>query len=276
MFEPDLSRLAADLARSLFEGRCRPGLVAILSAGQGRVLFTPFDGRHPLELLLGNRAPDTWEAVAVVASGTVMARGRCSDAAPRAGSRVAAVSVTARRGPEISLVVDERCRPVAAATVGEGLVPDAARRFLGLASPPAEEPVTVWWAVDWLRDVAELLASGTERYGLADLVAAHPAVARDELPEGTSSLVRFLVERGWDHAQLTGWEGVRTSLAAGLLSDGSVPAELAAWFDAGSFSRYALAVRPWPGELLDVLGPGLDPVVSRALSQILTAWTVDR
>lgn len=272
--EPDLTALATGLARSLVEGRCGPGVVAIPFAGQGPVLFTPLDGRHPLELLLGEVAPATWEAVAIVACGTVVAAGGPGPGSPRIGSRVAAASAAARRGPEVSVVVDGRGRRLAAATGGEGLVPDAARRFLGRGTPPPQDPVTAWWAVEWLRDVVQLLAERPRPCGLADLVAAHPGVAGDELPHTASSLVRFLVDRGWDHARRTGWEGVRTSLAEGLLDDPSIPPQLAAWFDAGSFSRYALAVRPRPGDLLDVLVPRLDPQVAGALSQILTSWAV--
>lgn len=268
-------RLAARLARSVLEGTGQPVLAGVPEPGLGSPVVAPLGDRHPLELLLGARAPDHWEAVIVVAAGSVRA-----GVLAGGDTEVVVATVTGRSGPDRSVVLDHQGRCVVAAVDAEGLIPDAARRFMARPTPPPDHPVTAWWAGEWLAEVADLVADmagaspSPSGCPLEAVVACHPAVDEGEVRamRGTPELVGFLVERGFDHAHLTGWDGVRQSVAAGLIHQAACPAPLAQWFDAGSFSRYATALRPPPEELLRAIEQDLGPATASAVERILGAW----
>jgi hypothetical protein len=273
MYEPfdETSRLAVDLARSVHQGRFGPSVVGVVD--DAPPIVVPLGESHPLEWLLGFDAPSWWRAVAVVARGTVVARSGLSGAAgPAAGAAVVAATVIARDGGESSTVLDGEGRDAVGAAGAEGLVPDAARRSLGRPTPDPEGSVIGWWATEWLAEVARLVRSHPGCWTWHDVAAVHPALAEDELPERTVDLVDLVIERGRDHARLTGWEGVRASLAAGLLADPVCPAGLAGWFDAGSFSRFADAARPSPLQLRSMLAAQLSAASLAALDRVLWAW----
>lgn len=260
---------AARLARSVLEGTGQPVVAGVPGPGLGSPVVTLLEDRHPLELLLGARAPDHWEAVIVVAAGSVL-----PGLLPGGDTEVVVATVTRRSGPDRSLVLDHHGRCVVAAVDPEGLVPDAARRAMGRPTPPPDLPVTDWWAGEWLTEVADMVRSSPSGCALDTVVACHPAVDDSEVRalRGTPELVGFLVERGFDHAHLTGWDGVRASVAAGLIEEVACSAPLAQWFDAGAFSRYVAAVRPRPEQLLRALQPDLGPTTAAAIERILGAW----
>lgn len=273
----ELDRFATGLARAVVEGRHGP-LVAGLPPAGGPPALLPLDGRHPLEVLWHRQEPG-WAAVVVVATGRVAAG---AGAAPAGGEPITAAlaspgavvvaSATSRRGLDRSLVLDGTGRVVLERAGAEGLVPDAARRVLGRDTPPPGQPVTAWWATEWLTEVIAAAVGGAPLRSLADVVARHPAVDDEELAGSDADVVAFTIERGWDHAHLTGWDGVRRSVAGGLLRDPSCPAALAGWYDAGSFSRYAQASRPSARRLLDGVAPLLPGHTRAAVERVLVAW----
>jgi hypothetical protein len=264
---PALVPLAEQLAHLVRLGRLGPAVVGVPAPGTGPPEVRPLGDDHPADALAGRRAPRWWEAVAVVATGTAAGPGPVR-------RRVVVATATSRAGDDHSLVVDRRGRPVVSGPGVEGLVPDAARRFLGVATPPPAVPVTHWWAAEWLIDVAGLATLALRPLTLAQVVACHPAMEPDEALDPGGDVLALTVQRGWDHAHLTGWDGVRSSVADGLLTDGACPAPLARWFDAGSFCRHALAHRPDPRLLLDHLAPVLAPGVAPAVGSVLDRWRI--
>jgi hypothetical protein len=261
----DPHRLAARLATLLHEGRLEPLVLGWPAPGGATPAVLPLAGRHPLEVLWGLTAPSAWLGVAVLASGSLVA-GR--------DRRVAVATVATRSGHDASVVLDRRGRHL----VDEpavGLVPDALHRVLDRPTPPPSEPVTVWWAMEWLDDLADLLTSSAGRPTLEAVVACHPAVDPDEIV-GSEALLAWFVERGLDHAHLTGWDGVRQGIAQGVIGAGVCPAELADWFDSGSFSRFARAVRAEPRTRLDELADRLGPALTGAIGEVLHAWSRSR
>lgn len=266
----DPVRLATDLARGVLAGTRTPLVAGVPEPGAGPPVVSVLDGRHPLEVLWGLRAPSTWRALVVVATGSVVAAADGSG-----GTRVVAASVTSRSGPDRSLVLDERGRALLEPSVVEGLVPDACRRALGRPAAPPVEPVSLWWAREWLDEVRSLVRAGPTPPPVAEVAACHPAVAPEEVAAPGPELLPWLVQRGRDHAHLTGWDGVRRSVASGIVASASCPPALAAWFDAGSFSRFESAVRPQPLDRVAELRRLLDPAGADLVAGALGAWVVD-
>jgi hypothetical protein len=152
------------------------------------------------------------------------------------------------------------------------LVPDAARRLLGRPTPPPEQPATAWWATEWLCEVARCLVLADASSDLGAVASLHPAVDPQDAQGATADIVDRVVEQGWDQAASTGWDGVRCSVAAGLLHDPWCRAELAEWYDAGSYCRFAGANRPSAAALLAALRPLLPADVAEAVHRILSRW----
>lgn len=265
---PSVPALAARLARLLATGQGEPALVGVRDAGLGPPVVLPLHDRHPLEVLLGQRAPQRWQAVVVIASGT--ATTGCGH------RRVVVASITSRQGDDRCLLFDSEGAVLLEAATGEGLIADAAQRFLDRPTAPPADPVWTWWAGAWLREVAE---AGTAPMSLSQVASCHPAVDAEEVVavvDGGADLVDFLIQRGLDHAHLTGWDGVRRTVASGLLDDPDCSAALACWFDAGAFCRYSGAVRPPLPALLDALAPVLPPEVRAQVRSVLDGWAGGR
>jgi hypothetical protein len=195
-------------------------------------------GMHPLEELLGFVAPEDCLAIGAIAHG--WASRDVTTRPSRAGDRVRmrAAHVVCRNGTEVGgfrrAGGELELQP---ATVG--MVPDALRRTLGLATPAAEHPPTELSAAEWLDAI------------LDDIAAA------DAPPEPL---------RSWDEAR---WQVVTRERAVAGVSPTA-----AAWMDAGMFARWMVPTYPPTPDHLAAVRRVVDTRTYRRIRTVLRSWGV--
>ena len=202
--------------------------------GLGTKVLAP--GQHPLDELLGFVAPDDCFAIGAICHGwaTQLADTRPSRASDR--RRLRALHVVCRDGRVIGglHLIDQE---LALRDDAVGIVPDALRRTLGLATPPPEVSAAELSAADWLDAVAE------------DVTAV------DNPPEPYTT---------WDEPR---WEVItRKRLVADLT------ATVAAWMDEGIFARWMAATYPRTSDHLAAVRRVVDDGTYRRIRRRLTQW----
>jgi hypothetical protein len=248
---PDLSELLIRLEGiAVAEEPDRTVVFGVAHAGAGRVsLAMKASELHPVEWLLGYRAPAEWHTVAIVANGTDIInkrRLRVSYAVTRAGQALS--RVTEPTSGEVIIEDDE----------GYGRVTDTMARMLGVPTPPPCTPVADILHRLWLHRLLEVAAAAPDApLAWTDAVALHPAHSPGvgRTPGAVRAATRRLTAR-------LSWTELRHGAAGGFLSPGE---HLASWFDDGSFSRWLLDDMPPPWLLLDDLACLLAPDVTRRI-----------
>lgn len=213
------------------------------------LVFAALPGPDPVASIVGVVAPPSWWAVGLVSS----AQARHLDGAPL--GEIAFVHLVARDGTSVGVLGDPDGTthvdgPHRVPQIGR--VPDLCRRALGLPTAPPACGMAPHLVDLWLHRLAEA-ADDDPGLSWSEVAALHPAaVLADATPE-PADLVRAT---GALAAELD-WERYRRVCAA---RDGVPTSGLdvigAAWFDAGSFSRWLLGeAPPWSVELerLDAL-----------------------
>ncbi len=159
-------------------------------------------GQHPLDELLGFVAPDEWCALGTVCHGWASAdvTTRPSRAADR--FRIRSVHVVSRHDSEVGGFRRQGELLELHETV-VGMVPDALRRCMGVATPPPDFPAAEVSAADWL----DAIADGTA-------AAGEPPVP----------------DASWDDIR---WEVITCRRHVADLSP-----SMATWMDAGMFARW--------------------------------------
>ena len=229
---------------------------------------------HPALALLGTVAPDEWDTIGASQLGWVRPlRAEGSDAGGSAASPAGAERDTARRRVRVTTLMSRRA---GLATVvrhegsdeteempdgAVGRIPDVFSRCLGLPTPPPDVPVEGFFAAVWLAAIRQRAEASPRPLSWSEVERLHPA-HRDDRP-----LPVAVVQQ----AKGIGWDGVRWQTIEGQWALAGVDAELAAWFDDGSFARWIYA-QP---EDLAAMGPTITEeahVHIAALHRVLGIW----
>ena len=213
MPEPDLHAFLCLLAEGLLSSLAGGGDSALVHVAAGEegpdVGILPLEGAAPAELLLGQVAPAEWSALGVAT------RGRAGPLDGHGPSSTAEVVVLVPRvGPVVGRM--RHGGEIVTDAPEYGLTVDCLQRALGLPTAPPQVPSAHWMATMWLE-----------------------AVLRSPDPRDTAAMLHAGLE--WDSLR---WDRIRQLVAGGWFPDPAVAPEDAAWFDEGSFSRWALAGRP--------------------------------
>lgn len=218
------------LARALVSDAGHSPLLLVVDLG-GCVRAEPVLADHPVDALYGRRAPVDASMVGLRAPASVSTRhdrstwnGGVVHLVSRAG--VAATAVQAESG--VVNVFGPDTDPQS------GRVPDLCRRVLGLSTPPPEETMTRFVFASW---IAVLVGRLDELYDWATVVRLHPAASSlDAQP--TAARVADVTR---DLGESMDWERFRRVIATvGGFPFGVDGARIAAWADAGMFSRWAM------------------------------------
>jgi hypothetical protein len=233
--------------------------------------FRPLEGEHPVDALLGFRAPGDVDALGVVVSGTARPLGGPGEMPT---GRVRIIQIHARDGRSASRLRSIGTDPpvVVDTVAADGDVADCVRRALDLPTPPPPHPPIVWWAIDWLDALLDRACrEPSRRWTWNDVSALHP-LAGSPPPDSPRSLIELVVERSEGLA----WSGLRLATAdAGLATDGPpcpIGPDLAAWMDDGMFARWLLGSRPEPVDVVVDLVDLLAPPLTRSVVEALQAW----
>jgi hypothetical protein len=242
--------------------------------------FRPLGGEHPVDVLLGFRAPPRIDALGVAVSGTarhlehslVPADPVPTDDVPI--GRVRIIQLHARDGRAASRLrsIDTEVPHVVDTVAAEGDVADCTRRALGLPTAPPPHPPVVWWAVDWLDALLDHACQDPgRRWTWGQVSALHP-LAGHLPPDSPAELISVVADRsvGLD------WSGLRMAAAdETLVGHGPtcpIGPDLAGWMDDGMFARWLLASRPEPIEVVVDLVDLLPPKLTRGVVEALQAW----
>ena len=240
-----------------------PSILAVDRSGCMTTEFLPSD--DPVAALMGRVASDDHIAIGLRAPASISPT-RHDDATsddpvdgpadgPADGTVVHLVD---RTGTSITIVdstgTTRRFGPTAAPQ--NGRVPDACRRMFGLTTPAPDVAMTSFVLSAWLEVIAQRAAA---RPGMEwpEVVGLHPAAsALDDgtTPAGLARATRRLGES-------LDWERFRSVIASvGGFPFGDDAPRIAAWMDAGMFSRWAMDQLPDRNVLLEVLDAVLCPV----------------
>ncbi len=236
---------------------------------------------HPIDVLLGYRAPSTWDAVGLSCVGQAH---RLDHELPegaatfRRSGTVASRPVRTtflrdRSGGGAGVVQAEGEPPEVIPGLAAGWGPDALSRALDQPTPAPPGSVAGWVETAWLDTLAAaLLAGDTTSLTWHQLAATHPLVDPDHpLPPDAVAALSLAFTTG------TTWTRVRRAWAADQdhlerrlpHPPGGRIVPLATWFDDGSFARWVLRRHAPAADALDALLAVLPERLHRPLTSSL-------
>ncbi|HEY5154902.1 MAG TPA: hypothetical protein VIJ47_09235, partial [Acidimicrobiales bacterium] len=208
------------------------------------VRIRPLDADHPIGSLYGYTCPPEWAAFGVVVPG----RAHRLDDLATAPEAIRLGLVIDRSGRSVSLLRRQTgsVELTAGPDTGEGRLPDACRRVLGLPTPAPDTWPGRLWVLMWVESlfVESLADPGSVSWPQA--VRSHPAIdhvlrldaeVASELPHRFVEMVEIISRR-------FGWDRLRHLACEGALAGLGVSPPLAAWMDDGMFSREVLGAFP--------------------------------
>lgn len=240
-----------------FLGRVADSLLETVGDGRGGVLLhvapapdgwdiavKDLEGA-PADVLLGFVAPDHWVALGVAAGGWAH-RLDAGMAATGCRQPAAVVTIVHRSGPVVGRVrVGDEVQREAPAY---GLTLDALQRALGLASAPPLHSTGLLFASTWLENVAGAARGRGRALTWAEARTLHPAIQLLAQEPGIDDV--DLVAAARDLERACRWDEHRWMIIEGRTRDRNITPAEAAWFDAGSYSRWAMSWRPEIDDLL--------------------------
>ncbi|MFN8041409.1 MAG: hypothetical protein U0Q07_19485 [Acidimicrobiales bacterium] len=280
----DLEAVARNLtALSGLVPELDPPVVVGSSSSTDEVAVRPLEGDDPVSGLVGERVPDHWDLVALVATGRTYAldadRPTDSARAHRGApvGRVLFTHVVARTGASAAMVQPFDGEPQllpSAPGAPAGRADDALRRMLDLPTAPPTHDVAELWALQWVDAVLAAAHRDPARpLRWPEVARLHPAArvaARDPLL--ASLLSGDLVRLGRAFARVTPWSFLRHDCAVGRWSVEGIDAAAAAWMDDGMFSRWTMQAFPFLEDELDDLDDLLPPAVADQVRSALAGW----
>jgi hypothetical protein len=239
----------------------------LLTHDEVELTLRPLGELHPLEVLLGWRAPHGCDVVGVRATGRAH---RLDDHhAPGAAEAVAITFLAGCPGGDAGILRRGSTATPMPPDSG-GLVVDACRRALGRPTDPAPASTLPLFTAVWLDRVMAVAARDPGGPDWAAAARAHPALEGDEGDEGDEEPPclhpRALAAAAVEHAARHPWPMLRTQPWQTGLGRAAPSVRLAAWMDDGSFARWTLASLPSAADLLDDLGRLLAPGVVDAVA----------
>lgn len=233
-------------------------------------------GLHPAEAMAGFTAPADWMAVGLVTTASsheLEAEHPCGTKAAHQAVRL--TFLLARSGEACTLLSpigseDSRRRRLDEPPIG--LLPDACRRMLGLATAPPADGPEVWLTARWLdRMLAQIIERTDAVPAWEGAVALHPLVPPGAAPsaEGLAAMVEAA-------GSAFEWERLRLLAIKADAPDPAINPTVAAWMDAGSFARHMLAAELPIDLLLTELGALLPAEVMRQVREALPRSALGR
>ena len=238
-------------------------------------MWTPLDGAHPLELLLGFRAPLHWRALGVSCPGRSHALDDDGGRARLAGEGdpVTVTLLVDRRGASASVV---RSGPTVTPMPGrtDGAVADACRRALDLPTAPPPPSTIGLWTLAWLDRVVDTAsrADASRRLRTWPQVAElHPAVG--PLAGSTSGMAgpAPLAQAARALAQAWPWARLREHAGAGETPGHPPSPQLSAWMDEGMWARWLLSRLPAADDLMAAVQALLPPRLGDDVAMVARA-----
>lgn len=252
------SPLAA-LAAAITHPDLAPQAVGAVFCGEQVELHVKALGdAHPVDQLLGFRAPAAWDAFGVTVAGrTVPYPGAVPGGGPLADHRPLLLTFLAGRdGSTAAYLLPDGDEPVLldepAGSEAQGAIADLCWRVLGRPTAPPQVTVGQFWATWWLdRIVSAGAADPAWSPSWEQLCLLHPDAGR--WPAGADA-----------PAHEPSWHRLRTDPDLAHLVPPAASRDVLDWMDDGMFARWSTGALPDPGDLLD------------AVAELLPSQLVDR
>jgi hypothetical protein len=212
------------------------------------------EGGHPLEVLMGFRAPRHWRLIGVSCTGEArqVRRARRSPGTLPEGDAVT-VTLLVDRGGDAACVVRRGDEVTPMPGRPEGTVADACRRALDLPTAPPPGSTLGLWTLTWLDrlvDVASRADACSRLTTWAQVAELHPAVGRLTGEIAGVSGPAALAASAWALAETWTWARLRADPAVVELPGRPPSPQLAAWMDDGMWARWLLSRLPGRADLL--------------------------
>lgn len=271
-----LAHLADQIHRAS-AGMARNAIVLVGRAHRDPVIDwweLPASVTHPSEALIGWTVGPHHDVVGIITSGTSRPHPSASSRTPPEGDRAVRLTHLVARDRATATVLAGAGGSTLIESPPEGLVADALRRTLGLTTPAPDISVGTLVEAGWLDAIAGVAFGGPERISSwSQLARLHPLAGADGVPSA-DDLARDVAEL----EAASSWRRLRH--LAELRSPrvgrppGGTETSPAAWFDDGSFARWATRNLPDPSELLGSLMTVLPLGVAAQLCRALTSVTL--
>lgn len=262
-----------------------PAIVELFSPAHG--VIHPIGDMHPLSWLHRRNLADDVIGIAVIARGSVVVGANTGPGPLSAGASVWVVHLLWRSGEVLSGVRIDDGRSTRSDTrssesswadltvqsPAEGLIPDAMHRALGLSTPVGDADPAGYWLVSWLYSMV-----AHDAVSLPDALRWHPGLDPRDVPDDASEsdYIELAAEALRNWADEVGWSGLWSMAVSGWIEPGVCDAELAAWFDEGSFIRHISAVLPPPDVIALTVAEVLPPDTARMVIELagrITPWS---
>jgi hypothetical protein len=263
----------ADLSAAAVDG----ALLRLSDLAPATRAFTwlPLDGAHPLEVLMGFRAPLHWRLLGVSCTGRarhLRAGGELQR--PRPEGDAVTVTLLVDRDGDAACVVRNGDEVTPMPGRPEGTVADACRRALALPTAPPPRSTLGLWTLAWLDRVVEEAsrAGATARLATwAQVAELHAAVgpltgafSGVSGPAALAASAQALAE-AWTWARLRDDPGV-------VEVPGQPPSpQVAAWMDDGMWARWLLSRLPGRDDLLAAVHALLPAGLAEGVDQVAGA-----
>jgi hypothetical protein len=228
-------------------------------------------GPHPLDALVGFRAPDAWEAFGV--AGTGRAHVLEAGAAPPSATRIA--YLLTRCGTQVAVIDGSGGSPFVLAEPAQGIVPDVLARVLGLPCAAADHDPAWWVEAVWLERIASVvLPEPARRPSWRWLADRHPLAEgrRAVEPEALAARSAAYGAQRWAGWRATFGHEPLPAERGGLAAQAGSTLRLGRWFDDGSLERWLLRDLPPPlevlADLLEVLPGSVGDQLCEALARV--------
>jgi hypothetical protein len=230
--------------------------VATLGAdGPHDLAWFPLDGGHPLDVLLGFVAPDHWVALGVSTPGDahpVADDGRVVYSTEPSPIRV---TVLLDRSGQVASLLRQGGEVAAMPGSPEGVVADACRRCLGLATRPPPSTTALLWNLSWLDrlvDAAGRAGAAPQHQGWAEVARLHPAasspptdVEADVGPQpGAVAAATVALAEAWP------WSRLRADPSVVDVPGALPEPHVIGWMDDGMWARWLLSTFPAVDDLI--------------------------
>lgn len=240
---------------------------------------------HPAEVLLGRRAPASWTAVGLLSYGWASHPDDWDEMHVMPGIAQGPPISTRRnrRRVRTSVVYDRRGRSAGRFTIAPdvvhdnpeppvGRIPDTLRRMLQLPTDPPPCGTAQLVLFIWVMSILRRAERRTTPLSWTEVTSLHPGRTLVGEHLDVVAATRILDRRlTWDVVRRVARRGAMTSI---------VPADHAAWMDAGMLSREVISTLPPLEAMVAMLGEAVTSGVARRIERVARAavaegWTAD-
>jgi hypothetical protein len=260
----------ADAALAPTSDAAIPRVASLGADGPDELAWFPLEGGHPLDVLLGFVAPDHWAALGVSTPGHAHPVGDDGRVARSTDPSPIRVTVLFDRSGRAAGRLRQGGEVAALPGSPEGVVADACRRCLGLATGPPPATTALLWTLSWLDRLVDAAGGATTSprpASWADVARLHPAASSpppgpeaDVGPEpGALAAATVALAEAWP------WSRLRADPSLVDVPGPLPEPHVIRWMDDGMWARWLLSTFPAVDDLVAAVCGLLPGRVARAV-----------